>query len=163
VQQGDGIHVLSLPGDDCAQATVRLVIPGGAQPDWSPAPVNPGPRDQPPPPPCTSCKAPEPGTQQLALQLPKRVTVKALRRGFTVRVATPAAGTLSAKAAVGRKRVGSGRASAAAAGRAQVRIRFAKRSARVLKRAKRLSVTVAFRPAAGGAAQTAKATVRVGR
>ena len=50
----DGIEVLPLPSVDegCPGAgSGTVVIPGGSEPDWGPANVNPGP---PPPPPCVS-------------------------------------------------------------------------------------------------------------
>jgi hypothetical protein len=43
----DGIEVIPLPSVDegCPGASSgRVVIPGGSEPDWGPAPVNPGPR-----------------------------------------------------------------------------------------------------------------------
>ncbi|MDW5597727.1 hypothetical protein VSS74_25470 [Conexibacter stalactiti] len=44
-QQGDGIYVAVAPaGNGCDGWTERRVIDGGAEPDWGPANVNPGPR-----------------------------------------------------------------------------------------------------------------------
>jgi hypothetical protein len=43
-QEGDGIWSATFPGGDCARAVPRLLIAGAAEPDWGPAPVNPGPR-----------------------------------------------------------------------------------------------------------------------
>jgi hypothetical protein len=40
----DGIWVKRAAGD-CASPQPALVIPGGSQPDWGPAAINPGPRD----------------------------------------------------------------------------------------------------------------------
>jgi hypothetical protein len=157
-QQGDGIHVMSYPSGNCLDGQPRLVIAGGSQPDWSPAPVNPGQRETAD---CGSCGTPP--RAGLALKLPKRVSASKLRKGLVVRVTTPGAGSLSATAAVRRKRVGSGRGKATASGTARVRVRFKKKALRPLRRAKRLSLKVAFRPAGGGAAQTAKASVRLGR
>lgn len=44
-QQGDGIHVAyGPPGGGCDGWTERKLVEGGAEPDWGPANVNPGPR-----------------------------------------------------------------------------------------------------------------------
>ncbi len=55
----EGIEVLPLPSveEGCPGASSgTVVIPGGAEPDWGPAAVNPGP---PPPPPCVSNCVPQ--------------------------------------------------------------------------------------------------------
>ena len=48
----DGVEVLPLPSveEGCSGASSgRVVLPGGSEPDWGPAPVNPGPREVVPP------------------------------------------------------------------------------------------------------------------
>jgi hypothetical protein len=168
-QEGSGIWTMSYPSGNCADGQPRLLIAGASAPDWSPAPVSPGARERPP---CTSCKVvEEPCTTcesdrpraALAITVAKRVSARRLRKGLVLRVTAPGAGSLSAKATKGRRRVGSGRAAATAAGRVRMRVRFAKRSVRSLDRGTRLSVRVVFRPAGGGPRQTAKASLRIGR
>lgn len=161
----EGIETIPLPSveEGCPGASSgRVIVPGASEPDWGPAPVNPGPRDQQA---CTSCGQGDQSkaATRLKLRMPKRVSARALRRGLVLRVTTPGAGSLSASASLGRKRVASGRGKARAAGAAKVRLRAAKRSARRIKKGKRVTLKVAFRPAGGGKAQTAKATVRLGR
>jgi opacity protein-like surface antigen len=161
-QEGNGIWTTSLASFGDCQAIAsgaRLIVPGGSDPDWSPAPVNPPERRKD----CGGCGSGGGSTApKLALRAPKKVSVrKALRRGVALRLTAPGAGSLSATASAGRRRVGSGRAKARRAGAVTVRLRFPRKSARALRKAKRLSVKVAFRPAGGGKAQTAKATVRL--
>jgi opacity protein-like surface antigen len=160
-QQGDGIHVMSFPSGNCLDGQPRLAIAGASQPDWGPAPVNPGEREREA---CSTCgERSGEKAQRLRLRAPKRISARALRKGLVLRVNAPAAGSLSATAALGGKRVASGRGKAKAAGPAKVRLRAAKRTARRLKPGKRLTLKVALRPAGGGKTQTGKATVRLGR
>jgi hypothetical protein len=85
-----GIEVLPLPqvvpGDCPGAGSGRVAIPGGAEPDWGPADVNPGPPPPPPPPPpCQSagCKPPEHRLtpRQTCLAKPtKRTRTRCLKR-----------------------------------------------------------------------------------
>jgi hypothetical protein len=44
----DGIHILGVPDSlDCTQLTERTIAPGGSEPDWGPADVNPAQKPSP--------------------------------------------------------------------------------------------------------------------
>ena len=45
-QEGDGVWTVTFPEGNCGRGVPRLTIPGASEPDWGPAPVNPGPRPQ---------------------------------------------------------------------------------------------------------------------
>ena len=103
-----GIEVLPLPSvaaGDCAGATSsRLVIPGGQEPDWSPAPL-----ETTRPSPSGPVTHPQPA-QPARLAAPRSVRLKALlRRGVVVRVSGPA-GRVTVRATARRRAVGTGRA-----------------------------------------------------
>jgi len=88
---------------------------------------------------------------------------KALGRGLALRVAVPGPGRLKAVARRGGRKVATGTAKAAGAGRATVRLRFPAKARRALRGAKRvkLAVRVTFTPAGGTAATgTMKITLR---
>jgi Ca2+-binding RTX toxin-like protein len=81
----------------------------------------------------------------------------ALRRGIPVTVSVPGAGRLAGTAREGRRSVAAGAAKARRAGKATLRLTVGKRGRAALRRhgRHRLTVTVTFRPAAGGKAITA--------
>ena len=91
----DGIWIKHAAGD-CASPQPALAIPGGSQPDWGPAPVNPGPRRL-----AGGASAPGPGVGAGALGQPAAqhptLAVKAARAktiarsGLAVSVRCPAA------------------------------------------------------------------------
>jgi hypothetical protein len=145
--QGDGIAVATIPdfGAGCTQdgATLgKLVIAGGAQPDWGPADVPSGRKGA-----------------ALGLRAAKTKLRAALSRGLALRVSAPSAGTVRATATKGGKRVASG-SRAVKAGTASVKLEFTRQARRSLKRAGRvkLSLRVTFTPSKG-AAKTATTTV----
>jgi WD40-like Beta Propeller Repeat len=162
----DGIEVASLPsvvpGDCPGAASSRLVIPGGQEPDWSPAPVDPGTPAPPPRPAPAPRPEPAPSVRIEALRSARLQAV--LRRGLAVRVTTSGAGCIAASAALGARAVGGGSARMRAAGSATVRIRIGRAGARALRRHAnaKLAVRVTFTPA-GGKAVRANTTVRVRR
>jgi Tol biopolymer transport system component len=170
----DGVEVLPLPSvePDCPGAqSGTVVVPGGSEPHWGPAPVDPKPLTNGPG--NDDGKNNDDGQQGddgktpadkgFALEAPARVKVRTvLRKGLALRVQVPGAGKVTATASA-RKRVGSGRASADAASVAKVKVKFTKAAARTLKRSKKVTVKVTFKPADGGPAQTTKTTVRLTR
>lgn len=160
---GEGIEVLPLPsvvaGDCPGAGSSRVVVAGGAEPDWGPADVDPGPR------PCQGCGG---GGAKRAIKLRPLPGVKlgaALKHGLLVRVVVPGAGRLAATAKVGRKRAATGAATASGAGPAKLRIRFTPKAAARLggKRSVRLVARVVFRPSGGGEPMTATGAVTLGR
>ena len=173
----EGIEVLPLPSvePNCPGASSgKVVIPGGSQPHWGPAPVDPKPRISGPGDDIgqddqnqdnqnnQDGETPQ-NPNAFALEAPARIKASAaLRKGITLRVRVPGAGKVTATASA-RKRVGSGRASATQAGSAKVRVKFPKSAARNLRRAKRVTVTVTFSPADGGPVQKTKTTVALTR
>ena len=97
-----------------------------------------------------------------ALDAPARLKRSALRKGVTFKVRVPGAGKVTATATAPKK-VGSGSTTAKAAGTAKVKVKFTKKALRTLKRAKKVTVKVTYRPADGGPAQTTKTTVALAR
>ena len=167
----EGVEVLPLPSvdPDCPGASSgKVVVPGGSQPHWGPAPVDPKPRvggpgndngeinqnGQ-------NVETPQ-DPNAFALEAPARVKRSALRKGVTLKVRVPGAGKLTATATA-RKRVGSGSTTAKAAGTAKVKVKFTKKALRTLHKAKRVTVKVTYRPAGGGPAQTTKTVVAIAR
>jgi Tol biopolymer transport system component len=150
-----GIEVLPLPhvvAGDCPGATgSRLVIRGGEEPDWSPAPleaIRTTPRG-----PVTR---PQPTTHPVRIRVPRSVRLAGLlRRGITVRVSGPA-GRVAVRATMRRRRVGAGRARLRTAGSVTVRIRIASRAVR-RRQGARLVLRATF---AGGTRATAEIRVR---
>jgi WD40-like Beta Propeller Repeat len=150
-----GIHVGPLPdvAGGCAlpSAEARMVIPGGAEPDWGPADV-------------PVAKQPEHDVKKskLKLRLPKGAKLgKALRKGIVVTLKPGQAGTAAGSAKAGRAKVARGSAKVGAKGNAKLKLRFSKKAKSSLRRKRtvRLAVAVRFAPADGGAAR--KATARL--
>jgi hypothetical protein len=167
-QYGGGLSVSDIPDlsggcqsperfDDLKAGGQPIV---GAQPDWGPAGV-PQPGDNHGP----DCCGPDDGAK-LTLVAPKRMKLAtALKRGIVLTVKPGAAGKASASALLKRKRVGAGAKKVGAKGVAKVNVRIARKAARSLRkvRSAKLTLRVAFKPAGGGAAQKAVATVVISR
>lgn len=149
----------------CAGASSKPVIPGGSEPDWGPADVNPGPREgevPPPGPPAPAPAAPKPGdgkppapkpstpqgTAKPKLRLAATVRLRtALRRGFRVRVSGAERGTIALVAKQGKRKLASGKAKVPASGRVTVTLRFTTAAKLELVSRKRVSVVVSGRGA----------------
>jgi hypothetical protein len=116
----EGIEVLSLPvvtAGECPGAqSVGVVIPGGSEPDWGPADVQP---------PYTITADPVRGAKLR----------KALRKGLKLTVATNVAGTLAGGLLVDGRQVASGAASLAP-GTGSITFRFTKAARKRLARRK---------------------------
>ena len=92
--------------DTCGSPQPALTIPGGSEPDWGPAAVDPGP------------------LLKFAVKPVKASLGKVLKKGLRMKVTTPAAGRVNAKVKLGSKTVATGSARAAAAGKTVVTARF---------------------------------------
>ena len=157
----DGIETLPLPNvvaNDCPGASSgTVVIPGGSEPDWGPADVNPGPPpckgcDVPPPcngcdepPPCTTCPD-KPPVAELKLTAPKSAKLKAARKGISFKVTLPGVGKLTAKAKLGKKSVGSASVTGGPeTGPVKLKLRLSSKA-----KAGTVKVTFTYTPADGG-------------
>ena len=154
------MHLPSVTADGCAGAeSGRVVIPGGSQPDWGPADVNPG------PPACRSnCEPPPPPANEIAVALPKSVKLgTAAKKGIAVKVTVPGAGRVTAVAKLGRTKLGSGSTTTPGASTATVRVRLSKTAAARLRKAKKpkLSLAVAYVPVEGGSKLTKTINLKV--
>lgn len=153
---------------DCASQPA-LLLPGGSEPDWGPAPVNP--------PPPTPQPAPQPGpggpsttptppatTAKLTVRVDRRTLRRTLRDGLRVRVSAPGAGRITATAANGRTKVASGKATAKRKGSRAVTLRFTTKARRALRRRSSVTITLrtTFTPRTG-ARRTATQRVRLRR
>jgi hypothetical protein len=119
-----GIEVLSLPSvvaGDCPGATSsRLVIPGGQEPDWSPAPLEVAPSRP-------TAPAPQSRPATVHITAPRSIRVAKLRRrGVVVRVSGPR-GRVTVRATARGRRVGAGRARLRVPGSVSVRVRMQRR------------------------------------
>jgi len=139
VGDSDGITVLrNVPNDDaqCAAMQVGTVVPGGSEPDWGPADVNPAPRSGPSPGP-----APAPSTPAApALKVSAAKLKSALAKGLKVTL-TGVSGTVSVTASEKQRIVARGSAKAKN-GTAVVTLRFTKSAAKRLKKLRRVTLTV---------------------
>jgi hypothetical protein len=152
--------------DSCAGAeSGRVVIPGGQQPDFGPADVNPPP---PPckvncePPPCKDCKPPV--IDEIAVVLPKSAKLKNVaKKGFALKVTVPGAGKVSVTARLGGKKAGSGKTTTPGASTATVTVRLTKKAAAQLRKAKKpaLSLAVTYVPVGGGQKVTKTINLKV--
>jgi hypothetical protein len=154
-----GIHVGPLPdvSGGCAlpSAEAKMLIPGGAEPDWGPADV-------------PVAKKPEDVDDKvkLAVRVPKRVKLAAaLRKGIVVTLKPGEAGKAAGAAKAGKAKVAKGAARVGAKGSAKLKLRFSQKAKRSLrrKRSVRLAVAVKFTPQGGGAAQTGSAKLTLKR
>jgi hypothetical protein len=142
----------------CNGWDMKLVIPGGLEPDWGPADPGPGSVTSNPQPP----KGSDPGKQLTPGKEALKLTVAAsirraalLRRGLPVSVSCASGCKIDAVARSGARKVGEAHARRRAAGRARLVVRVSRKVRRGT-----LKLSVAVRPR-GGAAQTLKRSVRV--
>jgi hypothetical protein len=152
----------------CGGASSKPVIPGGSEPDWGPANVNPGPREGegvPGPPPGGGGQPPadkgkgtgkggKAGTTSPAkpgLKLASGVRLRsALTKGFRVRLTDAKPGKLTVTVKQGKRKVASGSGKASESGTATVTVRFTKAA----KRSLRTRRSVKLRISAAGATKT---------
>jgi WD40-like Beta Propeller Repeat len=179
----EGIETMRLPNvadGGCAGAeSGRVVLPGGSQPDWGPADVNPGEKppctvhcDKPPPPctagcqppPCPDCGDVPAATIKVGPLKPVKLAAAA-RKGFALKVTVPGAGRLTVGARLGGKKVGSGSTTTPGAGTATVTVRLTKKAAAALRKAKKpaLSLAVTYVPVDGGPRLTRTITLKIKR
>jgi hypothetical protein len=188
-QENDGIWTDSVPANvnDCASyGAGALTIPGGTDPDLSPAANAPGPR-----PGCgnpgnpTACGGPGPGPGPVVVSVAtlrsflgsearalKKLKIKGLLRKGKVSVSfsSPVAGTLTlaltAPGAAAKKKVtiASGRASFAKPGKKTVTLKLTGKGRKVLKHKRKLKGTLSatFKPS-GGSSVSAKTSVSLKR
>jgi hypothetical protein len=187
-QEDDGIWTITVPAnvDACTgttqYGTPSLRVPGGKNPDLSPAAINPGAR-----PGCgnpgnpTPCSGPGPGPSVVVnLSGLTKAGKKALaklkiggllrKHKFTISFKAPEAGTLTAQltasgAAAKRTTVlASGRHVFKAAGKAKLVVKLTSKGRKRLKKVRKLTATlkVSFKPP-GAKAFTAKTTVKLKR
>ena len=142
------------------------LVPGAHDPDWGPAdvPVAPAtPLKEEPKLPVTPQVTPPPPPQPDGPPASTlKIAVKKAKTGLTISVRSGAAGTASAIAQLKKTRVGSAKAKVGAGGTGRMVIRFTKKAKQALRRGGSVRVGVTFRPSAGGAPQTAKASIRIG-
>ncbi len=193
-QENDGIWTMTVPAnvDACAMGasqygTPALRVPGGKNPDLSPAAINPGPR-----PGCgnpgnpTACSGPGPGPVIDSAAIKKALTslakagktaVAKLKIGgllhkkkFTISFKAPVAGTLTAQltapgaAAKRRTVLASGRHVFKAAGKAKLVVKLTSKGKKRLRHSRKLRATlkVSFTPK-GGKAISSSTSVRLRR
>ena len=169
-QEGDGVWTSAFPGDDCAGAAPRLTIPGGSQPDYGPANVNPGPRR--PPPVC--CVPPPPdGGVTLYASAKKRIKLRALlRKGLRVRFTCSGTCAVIAELRVAKRAAKRyklprklGRGSGATAGPAKtLTVKLGKRAKRKLRKARglkrlKLTLVLSYGNGIGGVSTTRRSVV----
>lgn len=168
VAHSQGIEVLPIGRASC-EARGTVVIPGGSEPDWGPADVNPGSRDEVKPPEdrtdCGTCGAPLQSAQPPRLFAPSRAKLRtALAKGVTVNVNTNGEGSVKVELLSGRKVVAKGGARVDGSYAAKVKAKFTRAAKKSLgrKRSVKLAVRVTWTPASGEAAQvsSAKLTLR---
>jgi opacity protein-like surface antigen len=154
-QQPEGVEVMPLPsvvpGGCPGASSSTLVLPGASEPDWGPAPVNPGPREAAPPAGSGSGDAHGGGSLR-ATAARKLKLSQAVRKGIVVTVNAPAAGRLDVVARLGRKTVAK-RLKITSPGAVTIRIPVSARLARQLaRRAKtRVAIQATLHPAGGAA------------
>jgi hypothetical protein len=184
-QENDGIW--SIPVDFSTCGTMggpqpALIIPGGAEPDFGPAAVNPGPRpgcgNPGNPTPCSSGPPPDGGvtSAQVKAKLTsflsaeakalKKLKIRGLLKKKRVKVTfnAPSAGTLTLKltttgAAAKRSiTLASGRLVFAAAGKKKVTLKLSSKGKKVLRHRRKLKGTLSasFTPKGGKATSTRK-------
>lgn len=166
VAHSQGIEVLPIGRASC-QASGTVVIPGGSEPDWGIADVNPtvDPPPPPPPPPCTggNCGQP-PKSDAPRVSAAKAKLRTALSKGVTLNVRTSGAGAVKVELLSGRKVMAKGSGSVGESHAAKVKARFTRAARKSLarKRTVKLTVRVTWTPATGEAAQqsTARLTLK---
>lgn len=130
----DGIWMKENPGV-CDDPQPKLLIPGGSEPDWGPAAVDPRP------------------IRSFRVRVAGMTLRKALRKGVTVKVSGAAAGNVKSVLLRGGKKVGSGTATVRASGTAAVKSTFTGKARKALKKAARVRLTA--KVVAGGDAAKA--------
>ena len=142
----DGIETIALPNvgpNDCSGASSgTVVIPGGKEPDFGPADVNPEKKTIEPEPPA--------GDLVVGVQKPVKASTAA-KKGITLKVTVPGAGRLTGSVKLGKSKLGSGRTTTPGAGPATLTIRLSKKAAARLRKAKTLSVALSYEPVESGA------------
>jgi len=108
----DGIEILGLPNvvpNDCPGAqSGKVVLPGGSEPDWGPAEVQP--------------------RYEISADVVKGTKLaKALKKGLKLWVKTNVAGTLAGDIKVGKKKVGAGSADLSP-GKGKIKFSFTKKA-----------------------------------
>jgi hypothetical protein len=150
----DGLGIgVNVPLDEsgCDAMQLRTLVPGGSEPDWGPADVNPQPRGATPAPAPTPVSAPGPATPAVpGLHIKAGKLRTALAKGLKVTL-SGVSGTVRVTASAKRRVVGSGRAKAKADGTATVTVRFTKSGVKRLKKLRRVTLTVRL---AGGPSRT---------
>jgi hypothetical protein len=142
----DGIHVGTI-GDpaSCDGWSEQLVVPGGNEPDWGPAPIQ--------------ASTGDPGANAAPIAVRSRAKIKrrALRRrGLLVRVTCPSACRVDARLRLRKRVIGAAKAKRASAGEVKLRVR----GRGPVRRGAKLRLTVKVRPT-GAAAETIRRSVRV--
>jgi hypothetical protein len=134
----DGIAV-KRNADDCASPQPTTIIPGGSEPDWGPANVNPGPRGGG----STSSGGPAaPGTAVTTLAIKKIRLAKALKRGLRITLTGAKPGKRLVVAKRGKRVVARGTARVGASGNATVTLRFTRAGKRALRKLHRVKLTI---------------------
>jgi hypothetical protein len=139
----EGIETIALPNvapNDCSGASSgTVVLPGGTEPDWGPADVNPQ-------------TQPEPPSGDLVVANQKAVKRSAVaKKGIALKVTVPGAGTLTGSVKLGKSKLASGATTTPGAGPATLTIRLSKKAAARLRKAKSLSVALRYEPVDSGA------------
>jgi hypothetical protein len=192
-QEGDGIWSGTIPDLNTCTVTPALIAPGGSDPDFGPAAVNPGPRPPcgnpgnpvacpPPVPPCGNCNPPT-GVIKASLRSLLGAESRALRklgiRGLLSRrqvkvsftapgpgglAASLAAKTITNSAAKVPAVLGSGRLTFAAAGKKTLVVKLGRKGRKLLRHARKAKLTLsATFTPQGGAAATVKKSVALKR
>lgn len=122
-EEPDGIW-LKTAVDECESPQPKLLIPGGSEPEWGPAAVNPGPRG---------------GTISVR---PVKTTLKAaLKKGQKFRIKATGPGKVRVLVRQDKTQVASGSANAKKAGWVTVTTRFTGKAKKKLSRAKKVKLT----------------------
>lgn len=158
--EGDGIWTSTVnfdaPTCDGFFTGMALTIPGGSEPDWGPADVNPGPRTPPrpaptPPPPATGSPTPAPGANtpaansatELRYALLSRRSIRGIiASGLRFSVACRAACEVAAELRHKGRKVGAGRKTLLAPGTAKVSVKLSGSGKRRLRRLRRATVSL---------------------
>jgi len=125
-EEPDGVWLKTNP-DVCDDPQPRLLIPGASEPEWGPAPVNPGPR---------------PGSFQVK-QLTKKLK-DAAKRGIRFRVKVPVAGKLKLTIVQGKKKLASGTVKARKPGWVAVTAKPTRQAKKRFAKARKASLTANF-------------------
>jgi hypothetical protein len=141
----EGVFVATIPAGCAPGAPGTLLAAGARFPDWGPADLPPA-TDALPAPAEPESPAPAPATPKLGLSV---------KRNGKVTLTTSGPGRASVTVKLKRRTIGSARKTVKAAGKVTLRVKLKKRS-----RGK-ATVTATFKPAGGGATQSARASVKL--